>query len=1472
MEREDVHREKRRDERWESLKRRVQLLARLEGSIVLLDEGVHVVAIERVREPERLVRAMRETGVASAATLAAFTVLGRPAQRVDAALLATAQRDLRALAVAPARALAKEHRKALARFGERVGDEAWLAAKQRRLAELAEIVRAVTKREKDDWFASVLEIVRAIHGDASSMRLDEARAQLTALGAERKRHAAERIEAVVAALERGAIDVEPEIAALAERLERARTMPGRARRTRVLVVLREAARWPEAFAEGPKKSARLPDAIRALAERTASFEDALRDAGRALVRAMPAGRDPDARARILELLAFYGSIFRVGRDGVPALGEKDVERLLEARRDARELERANVTFAQAAALLEMKMERAPRGRLAKLVGEGLELDLVKRAVLSGHGEPLSRSANVRAARAYATWATKLVPHYKSLGVTIPLGPELFANLPRHEDLAVLGLCLMEHGKQEIADPVAVLDATLGLFQKMPTRAGGIVARLRGTDPGAGARAFPDVAAWLGDDALLDRFAHVTRLAGLPVVLTKQLREDFDHAAKASRERAHLEALPSRHARQEARLSVLRRTDRTRGASRDNAARTRRRIAERVERYLPIAYRRELDAAFREILRDAWGIDVPVLTEPWRDAVRFWLVVDDNRDLLGQLLRAAAANPGRDVKLGFEKNRAWIARAREKFAVDAWLAPRRDEIALEGERYIVALEDDPLEVLRMGIPFATCLALDEGCNAASTVSNALEANKRVLYVRTRDGKIVARKLLAVSKDFRLLGYNLYVAVHGALETAIRGAVEQACRTLMRECALEPTITGEPEPILGGFWYDDGACAFESDADVATYVSALGLRPEPKWYEAIAVEARGHAAIERGDADAAVRHVTRWDRGPANVALGAFVVARLGEREAERRARDNTALVPALLRAAAKDEDGIVHALQVAARTNEWAAAQSLGPLLGRFPRSSRIARGLAELAVRAARVRPRTGDHGLVHLTFGELDAKLDGIEEAFDVLDAIAPAWEHLLSVAPGCRACRAGAEERCARAVLAAFERKPDEAAIASCLMSRHRSAASQRAALLVAQRHVLGSDRAGARALSRLATLRPELARSPELFVANVVQRGIMRVEAIDVDRAPYEALGPRLFELQGLDAALARFEDVPLATWKPGAWELAWLRRHAKKPLRERLYDAACATRWSVTRAYELLALLGDVEMLERFDRRPDEIPKERPSQKAETIKTLTDAMEIARSLARQSLAAEEGRVCAIGAATIVDRHLVERAVAVLRGPPPSRARDGIDDRALAIEILAQSGMPLDWNDILRTLDADALRRILPHQPRHTGSISPETIATAWQRAPAELASALARSDTDEWSSRVMAAEHVANVDGLLEAWAFALLEKGSSNATDLESDDQLRAVVRAVVLRADRVSAQQAITFYESLPDELAASWFVRAVRRAARDRAAALREAGTKMRGAGARAARKAWLEATRSQKSRGRVSSTRAQTRAIETG
>jgi hypothetical protein len=1459
---------KRHDDRWETLKRRVQLLARLDGHAVLLASGVHAATPQRVLDADRIASVLRERGVLDLDTFTRALASERPPMQITREVLATAQRDLRALAMPPALALARDRRRALARYGDI--DLAWLTKKRAQVDMLAAAVACSVPREPEEWFDGIVDLVRLVYGAEASSALDAARVRLTSLGAERRRVAQERIDALIASLETGEQPLDADLVPLVARLDRARELPGRARRTRVLDVMRKALAWPEAPADA------VAELAAPLRERT--FADALRDAGRKLVRALPAARDPALRDKTLTMLAFYGLTFRIGEDGIPLLSPADIDKAIEKKGDSAELARSKLTVAQALALVELPVNRFQTRHLAEWVGQGLELELVVRAHKEGHADALARAPNVRAARAFATWVTRLVPHYRALGVTFELSPELFTHLPKNEDVAVLAVCLMEQArapgadaKGPAVDPIAVLDATLGMFSKLPAKAAGILDRLKGTTPGAGRRAFPELAAWLGEDTLLDRFVHLAHISGVPLALGKQLREDFEHADKAARERAHLAGMPHRSPRQDARLATLSAGDRTLAAA--PRGRTKRRLAERIDELLPLAYRRELDSAFREILRDAWGITVPSLTQAWRDAVRFWLVVDDNRELLGRLLREAADAPGRDVKLTFAKNREWIAKTQTKLRVAPWLAPRRRELSVEGATYVLALEDDPLEVLRMGIPFGTCLALDTGCNAASTVLNAIDANKRVLYVRGRDGKIVARKLIAITKELKIVGYNLYVSMRGPGERAIRSAVDAMCRELSGEVGAPLAGTGEPDRIHEGFWYDDGTVPWGEDVDVASYCRSLELAMPPKWFDAIATEARGRLAIDAGDVESAVAVVTRWDGGPANLGLGRWLVDRLGEREAVRRAQEHQSLAPAILRSlASSGEPGMLRALATATRLDEHSAAHAVPTLLAAFPRSSRLAAAIADLAVRALRVFPRSSDHGLVHVTLNELDQHLDGVAESFDALDRVDPAWRAFTAHETGCEPCRMEAWERCIAAVASAYARSPDPDAVVACLMSRHRGPLAHRAALAIAMQHVLPQ---GTRALARFCALRPGIEREPLVLVAHLCQE---RIEAITEAvakklprpaSAPFEALGARLFTIEGIERVLEPWPDLggrPADTWSPGPWELAYLRRRPEAPVREELFAIAARTPAVATRAMELLASLGDLERVEKLRRLAMERLRERAVVAAPSVtepkswKTTIDCQAAAQAASVQiaSTRARALPLTGIGRRDVVDRSLLELAFDKL-GAGGTAAQE----RVVALEVIAAwpIGQPPRLDPLLRSLarqgDGAALTRVLDDRIMRSGMLGPELVTEIWQveGARAALVAALARNAGDEWCSRATACERAAEragmaVDGLFEAWALALVEhSATSTAAETETTDQLHIVIREAVTRAAPI---RAVALYEDLLDDLSASIFVRAVRRLPRDRAAALRDAAGKLRFLGERgAARKAWLLATR---------------------
>lgn len=1123
---------RRQDDRFISLKRRVTLLARFSAPILRLADGPWFVRIEKISSAAALVAQLKGgDGLLDITKVTKDVRTAAPPLRIDQALVATARRELRALASPAALALAKEHRRALARYGKI--DEAWVREREKDVTLAHDALTAA----RPTWFASVVDLVRARDGDSAAVKLVRAHDDVVAAAMERRKRARERVRAIVDAMRAGTTLEDIELRYLADRLDAARDLPGRARRRRVLDVLRRATQWNEA-----------PEAaVASLAQRSAdeTFAETVLAAGHALADSIPAVRDPKLRDKALGDLAVVALGFQIGDDGIaPLSGTMDVKDVL------RFVDR-RVSAAQAVALARTGL-RPDLDQLASWVGQGLELRWVEDAIEKGYASALTRVPDVRAARAYATWASRLVPHYKSLGISFSLTPELFAALPKNVDLGVLAVCLLEATKLD--DPAAVLDATLGLFAKLPSKATRILTRLKAVEPGAARRTLGEFAEWLGEDELLDRLVHVAKLAGEAQPLTHRIREDFDHAQKIARELAHLESMTKRNVPQEGRLALLRKGPR----SVDDApkGRTRRRVVERVEALMPIAYRRELDTAFREISREAWGVDVPALTPAWRDAVRFWLVVDDNKKLLGTLLKEAAKR--KDAKLASAKNREWIAQAGKTVDVEAWLAPRRGTIKGEnGAKYTIEVEEDPLEVLRMGIPFGTCLSLEDGCNAASTVLNALDANKRVIYVRGASGKVVARKLLALNEDLALIGYNLYISVSGGDETAIRTAVERMCIQIAKDVGARMAVGGKPAEIHAGFWYDDGVVAFAEDEVVSAYCRAHRLSPPKKTWTSFVDDARGWYATDQGDIDGAIDALGLTDRSISNVILGRWIIEHLGLREATRRAKHASQLVTAVTRRMADDgERGIVRAFDFIAGHGDTTAHHAAHLLFDRAGRSARVADAFVRAAETVLAREKRIGRWGLVHATFEALPPLVDGVRSALALCDRIAPIWAQAVEEVH-CNDCLERGEAAMIAAVHAAYEREPDDEAVVACLMAAKRMPLAHRAALHIAARHFLDQ---GARALRRFTSQRAHeaLAASPDGVAAMVRQSGMrVALESPFVPKAPiFEALGPLLFSLPAseIEQLVGRAPAVADDVWEPGPWELAWRRRHPDPARRE------------------------------------------------------------------------------------------------------------------------------------------------------------------------------------------------------------------------------------------------------------------------------------------------------------------------------
>jgi|GEM_PF-6006923 len=144
----------------------------------------------------------------------------------------------------------------------------------------------------------------------------------------------------------------------------------------------------------------------------------------------------------------------------------------------------------------------------------------------------------------------------------------------------------------------------------------------------------------------------------------------------------------------------------------------------------------------------------------------------------------------------------------------------------GSGIAIELERDPLEVLIMGKPFDTCLSPDS-FNFHAAVANATDVNKRVVYARDDQGRICARRLVALTDEGRVLTYRHYA-------TRISDAVEQAVaafiRQLVDDMGARHGLNGDVSNLVACDWYDDGPHGLNEEFDIERLLDDLEDSPD------------------------------------------------------------------------------------------------------------------------------------------------------------------------------------------------------------------------------------------------------------------------------------------------------------------------------------------------------------------------------------------------------------------------------------------------------------------------------------------------------------------------------------------------------------------------------------------------------------------------------------------------------------------
>lgn len=301
-----------------------------------------------------------------------------------------------------------------------------------------------------------------------------------------------------------------------------------------------------------------------------------------------------------------------------------------------------------------------------------------------------------------------------------------------------------------------------------------------------------------------------------------VRSAREETTKREAERAYLEEeclrFPERadlRARRDSLRARLGDTERLRATLRTQ-------VCERLEQITAeaqlFAAEQQVSACYRARLESVAG-PLPAglaLGTDLENAALLSATITKNRRLLGRLLRAHLA--GDHWHGGHPANAAFREKL-EAAGVDvaAWLGahPRRVRCpGVAGGWLHLRLETDPLRVLQMGNYFGTCLSADD-FNAYSTVANAVEQNKRVLYATDAAGRVVGRKLVGLDAQGKLVGFHTYTGLGDeTANAALREAVRRYLCAFARRCGLERSDSGTVPTLFAEDWYDDGATPWDA----------------------------------------------------------------------------------------------------------------------------------------------------------------------------------------------------------------------------------------------------------------------------------------------------------------------------------------------------------------------------------------------------------------------------------------------------------------------------------------------------------------------------------------------------------------------------------------------------------------------------------------------------------------------------------
>ncbi|MCF6289197.1 MAG: hypothetical protein L3J53_08200 [Proteobacteria bacterium] len=155
-----------------------------------------------------------------------------------------------------------------------------------------------------------------------------------------------------------------------------------------------------------------------------------------------------------------------------------------------------------------------------------------------------------------------------------------------------------------------------------------------------------------------------------------------------------------------------------------------------------------------------------------------------------------------------KNQQFITKLNDLgFNMEIWINGIADKIyrAENSQNITIAIAQDPLEILNMGAYFKTCLS-PTSFNYFSVFANIADINKKVIYAKNSQGKVIGRVLVGITDIGGLMIYHMYY--HNAQDSFKKFAHEYIQDWAM-QIGLTLTNSGKVATLLATNWYDDDA---------------------------------------------------------------------------------------------------------------------------------------------------------------------------------------------------------------------------------------------------------------------------------------------------------------------------------------------------------------------------------------------------------------------------------------------------------------------------------------------------------------------------------------------------------------------------------------------------------------------------------------------------------------------------------------